>query len=77
MNNVHTFVPKLTVNRSFMYDFVDAEAPCFALGLVEERKQTCGLLALRPGEPIPPAVSSAGFSFGHSLWFCRISKYEA
>jgi len=68
MNNVHTFVPKLTVNRSFMYGFVDADAPCFALGLVEERKLQCGLLALRPGEPIPPAVSSAGFSFGHSLF---------
>jgi len=68
VNNVHTFLSKLTVNRSFMYDFVDANAPCFALGLVEERKQQCGLLALRPGELIPPAVSNVGFNFGHSLF---------
>ena len=29
-------LPVLTVNRSFMYDFMDAEPPCGALGLVEE-----------------------------------------
>ena len=43
------------------------EAPCFALGLVEERKQTCGFLALRPAEVIPPEISGLGFNFGHAL----------
>ena len=27
--------PVLTVNRSFMHEFMDAETPCGALGLVE------------------------------------------
>ena len=30
-------LPVLTVNRSFLYDFMDAEPPCGALGLVEEK----------------------------------------
>lgn len=67
MSNVHPLLPKLTVNRPFIYDFIAADAPCFALGLVEERKQQSGLLALRPGEVIPSEVTSAGFNFGHSL----------
>ena len=43
------------------------ESPCFALGLVEERKQLCGFLALRPAEVIPPEISGLGFNFGHAL----------
>ena len=27
-------LPVLTVNRSFLYEFMDAETPCGALGLV-------------------------------------------
>jgi hypothetical protein len=40
------------------------ESPCFALDLVEERKQPCGFLALRPAEVI---ISGLGFNFGHAL----------
>lgn len=58
----------LTVNRSFMREFIGAAAPCFALGLVEEKGQTCGFLALRPEEEILPGISDSGFSFGHSLY---------
>src|SRR6266404_9794166 len=61
------FVPKLTVNGQFMRDFMAEESPCFALGLVEERKQLCGFLALRPAEVIPPEISGLGFNFGHAL----------
>jgi hypothetical protein len=50
-----------------MRDFMAEESPCFALGLVEERKQTCGFLALRPAEVIPPEISGLGFNFGHAL----------
>ena len=67
MSNVYSFLPKLTVNRQFIGDFLAAQSPCFALGLVEERKQQRGFLALRPGETIPSAASDAGFNFGHSL----------
>ena len=67
MSKVYSLLPKLTVNEQFMNEFISAQAPCFALGLVEERKRQCGFLALRPNEVIPPEVSSAGFRFGHSL----------
>jgi len=39
-----------------------------ALGLVEERQQLCGMLALRLDEAIPPAIADRGFEFGHSLF---------
>ena len=67
MSNVHTLLPKLTVNRQFMQDFCDAEAPCFAMGLVEERRRPCGFLALRFTAAIPTEVTNLGFSFGHAL----------
>jgi hypothetical protein len=60
-------LPELTVNRRFIQDFVSAEAPCFALGLVEEHGHTHGFLALRPDQEIPPEVTGAGFDFGHCL----------
>ena len=66
-SNICRFLPKLTVNGQFMRDFMAEESPCFALGLVEERKQPCGFLALRPAEVIPPEISGLGFNFGHAL----------
>ncbi len=67
VSNVYPFLPKLTVNGQFIRDFIAEESPCFALGLVEERKQPCGFLALRPAEVIPPEISGLGFNFGHAL----------
>src|SRR5688572_5674121 len=58
----------LTVNRSFMREFIEASTPCFALGLVEEQGRQYGFLALRPEEEIPSERSDSGFSFGHSLY---------
>src|ERR1700720_88089 len=66
-SNIFRFLPKLTVNGQFMRDFRAEESLCFALGLVEERKQLCGFLALRPAEVIPPEISGLGFNFGHTL----------
>lgn len=60
-------LPTLTVNRRFLEEFLDAEAPCFAMGMVEEQGRPCGFLALRPGDAIPVDVFNAGFSFGHCL----------
>jgi hypothetical protein len=57
----------LTINGPFIRDFLAADSPCFALGLVEERQRQCGFLALRPPTVIPPAITDAGFRFGHSL----------
>ena len=60
--------PALVVNRLFMQEFLAAEPPCLALGLVEERQQLCGLLALRLDEALPPAIADRGFEFGHALF---------
>src|SRR5471032_1793351 len=67
LSNLHPFLPKLTVNGRFIQDFFAAESPCFALSLVEERKQACGFMALRPPEAIPIEVLNLGFRFGHCL----------
>ena len=60
-------LPVLTINRSFIHEFIAAEPPCFALGMVESLGHRHGLLALRPGEDIPSAILDQGFNFGHSL----------
>ena len=39
-----------------MREFIAADAPCFALGMVEERKRQCGFVALRPDKVIPPGA---------------------
>jgi hypothetical protein len=67
MGNLYPLLPKLTANRQFIDDFVAAKAPCFALGMIEERKQKLALLALRPGEIISHEIMEPGFNFGHSL----------
>jgi len=68
MSNVYSLpLPTLTVNKIFINEFISADPPCFALGMIEERKRKCGFLALRPGETIPPEVSARGFNFGHVL----------
>src|SRR2546423_2595988 len=67
MSAEHPARSTLTVNRSFIRDFLAAESPCFALGLVEQRQRLGGCLALRPPKAIPPAVTHAGFRFGHCL----------
>ena len=67
MSAEHPARSTLTVNRSFLHDFLAAESPCFALGLVEERRHVGGFLALRPPTVIPPAITDVGFRFGHAL----------
>jgi hypothetical protein len=60
-------LPTLTVNGTFMREFVSADAPCFALAVAEEGKRRCGFVALRPDKAIPPEVSDSGFDFGYRL----------
>lgn len=60
-------LPKLAVNRQFMSEFIAAEPPCLALGLVEVGDVRCALIALRPEEALPRSVTAGGFRFGHSL----------
>ena len=69
-------LPTLTVNRSFIASFIDADPPCFAMGMIEESNRPSGLLALQPNESIPTDVLDTGLSFGHSMFgsdrFCVI-----
>ena len=60
--------PALVVHRLFMQEFLAAEAPCFAPGMVEERQRLCGMLALRLDQEMPAAVADGGFEFGHALF---------
>ena len=66
-SNVHTFLPRLTLNGAFVGELIAAEPPAFALGLAEERKQAGGLFALHLDKPLPEKVAGPGFQFGHSL----------
>jgi hypothetical protein len=74
MSNVTRLLPTLAVNGQLMRDFLAATAPCFTLGLVEERREARGFLALRPAEPIPAEVSADGFDLGHAV--LGTSTYE-
>jgi hypothetical protein len=67
MSHVVPLLPRLTVNSAFMDEFLSAPGPCGALGLVEVQRRTCGFLAIRPDDILPPTVTAAGFRFGHSL----------
>jgi len=60
-------LPELILNRAFMLDFADAEAPCFALGLVEADGQETGFLAMRPDKSISSEMLAGGIAFGHRL----------
>jgi hypothetical protein len=66
-SNVHRLLTPLAMNRQFIEDFISADAPCFAMGVVEEARRPLGCMALRTLEAIPAEVSSGGFSFGHSI----------
>src|SRR6266705_410689 len=68
MSPVPPLRPALVVNRLFMQEFLAAEPPCFALGMVEERQRLCGMLALCLAEAIPAAIADRGFEFGHALF---------
>jgi hypothetical protein len=60
-------LPTLTVNRSFMQEFVNAQQGCCALGLVEVQNHQCAFIALRPQMAIPPHITGQGFALGHGL----------
>lgn len=67
MGTIHRLLVPLTMNRQFVEDFISADVPCFAMGVVQERKIRLGCLALRTAEAIPTDVSRAGFNFGHTV----------
>jgi hypothetical protein len=70
----HKRLQQLTMNRHFIEDFLAADAPCFAMGVIEEGERPCAFLALRTGEAIPDDITSKGFNFGHTV--LGTSEYE-
>jgi hypothetical protein len=74
MNKPGPSLPVLTVNRQFMSDFMDGDAPCFGLGLVKVEGKETGFLALHLAESIPEHVLARGFRLGHQL--LGTSEYE-
>ncbi len=67
-------LPSLTVNRSFIEEFIAAQKPCCALGLTEVQNRQCAFIALRTETAIPYHVTDDGFSLGHTL--IGNSKFE-
>lgn len=70
MSDTLPFRSALNVNRPFMKEFIEADAPCLGslgMGLVDECGRKSGFLALRPGEEIPQEVTARGMNFGLSL----------
>lgn len=66
-HKVMTFRPRMTVNRRFMSQFMAADAPCFALGFVEEQQRVSGFLGLRLDPPVPRHVTDIGLRLGQGL----------
>ena len=66
-DNVRTLLPRIIVNRAFIEDFMDEDAPCFAMAILEERQKKSAFLALRTTTPLPHDVTQVGFNFGHTL----------
>lgn len=66
-HTVQPFRPRMTINRRFLADFMAADAPCFALGFVEEQKRVSGFLALRLDPPVPRHVTDIGLRLGQGL----------
>jgi len=67
MGEVHNYLPRLTVNQLLIRDLMVAQAPCFALGYVEDRREKSGFIAVRPEIPILNQVTQQGMNFGHSV----------
>lgn len=67
MVNVIQLPVPLTLNGRFLRAFMDAEAPCAALGLVEEAGQTRGFVAARTRERLPAHTAQSGFDLGYEL----------
>ncbi len=60
-------LPRLTMNRRFVQDFLAAPPPCFAFGFVEDQGQVMGCIAMRPARPLPVRSTQQGFRLGHCV----------
>ena len=60
-------LPPITLNRKFINDFTDADAPCCALGLVRSGDTVTGFFAAKPESVVPRSVLGMGIGFGHRM----------
>jgi len=60
-----SFLPSLTFNELFLQSFLNEEAPCAALGIVEVSKQEKGFIALKADEVVDDY--ERGFELGTQL----------
>ncbi len=67
MSNITRLPVPLTLNERFLRAFMAAQAPCAALGLVEEAGQPRGFVAARTNESLPMHTAQSGFEFGFEL----------
>jgi hypothetical protein len=67
MGEVPNYVPQLIANELLIREVLEAQSPCFAMGYVEDRKEKCGFIAMRPEKTIPSHVTEKGMRFGHSV----------
>ena len=59
--------PLPTPNKQFMDDFMGADAPCCALGLVRTRDAQDGFFAMKPESNVPANVTKMGIGFGYRV----------
>jgi hypothetical protein len=67
MSDPQPALPRLIVNGLLIRDFLQAPAPCFTVGLLEERSAAYALFALRPRQAIRSRNVRSAFSHGHAL----------
>ncbi|MGB0127079.1 MAG: hypothetical protein WBP72_05510 [Rhodocyclaceae bacterium] len=66
-SNVFELLPRLAVNGPFIAEVLAHQAPCCALGMVDERKERFAALMLSLDVPLPNESTAHGFSLGHSV----------
>ncbi len=66
-DNVIRFLPPMSFNKDFIYNFVKAEMPCVSLGIVETEGQKKGFLAIKTEEPLNESDIKNGFNLGSQL----------
>ncbi len=66
-DNIIRFLPPMSFNKNFMYNFVEAAMPCASLGIVETEGQKKGFLAIKTEEPLSEFDIQNGFDLGSQL----------
>ncbi|MDA7705535.1 hypothetical protein N8772_03570 [Rickettsiales bacterium] len=66
-DNILTFLPKITLNSSFVNNFLSFDNSVCSMGILEEREDNLGFFIIRPDRFIPSNITNQGFKFGFGL----------